>query len=65
MRLIAEGNAPVHGGDAVVDATLYKTQTRNRSSDPLAYKELYGMDPRVLLAMIGEFPLWLYLLGRG
>ena len=61
IRLIAEGNASAHGGDAVADAMLYQTHRRR---DRSAYEQLYGMDPGAVLA-IGKFPLWLYLLGRG
>ena len=63
-RLIAEGNASAHGGDAVVDAMLYQTQTTNSRRDPSAYKRLYGFNPLVVLG-ISPFHLWLYLLGRG
>ncbi|KAH8148469.1 uncharacterized protein LAJ45_07572 [Morchella importuna] len=43
------GNAWAHGGDAVVDASLYRGSERRR--DPSAYERLYGMDPLRVLSI--------------
>jgi hypothetical protein len=49
-RLIGAGNSWAHGGDAVVDASLYSSLGSDRRRDASVYKRLYGMDPaRVLL----------------
>lgn len=42
-RIIAAGNALVHGGDAVVDASLYSSTDKDGRRDAVAYKRLYGM----------------------
>jgi hypothetical protein len=40
--IIAAGNVSAHGGDAVIDALLYKQGAR---SDYSVYKKLYGVNP--------------------
>ena len=52
-RLIAEGNAWAHGGDAVVGAMLYQDQTTNRRRDPSAYERPYGIHLATVF-MIGK-----------
>ena len=52
MKIIREVNQTVHGGDAVVDAMLYKSQDKRR--DPSAYRKLYGLDP-LRVPTISEF----------
>ena len=59
----AGGNAWAHGGDAVVDAMLYRGQGPHSRRDLLAYKRLYGFYPLVVLG-ISQFHLLLYLLGQ-
>ncbi|KAI5838561.1 hypothetical protein DFP73DRAFT_564487 [Morchella snyderi] len=51
-RIITEGNASVHGGDAVFDVTLYSST--GRRDDDAVYERLYGMGPLRVLA-INEF----------
>ena len=50
-NIIAAGNASAHGGDAVVDASLYSNTGRR---EIVAYMQLYGIHPSVVLA-ISEF----------
>ena len=50
-NIIGAGNASAHGGDAVVDASLYSNTGRR---DIVAYMQLYGIHPSVVLA-ISEF----------
>lgn len=58
-KIIARDNASADGGDVSVDALLYEGSGRR---DYIDYKQLYGMQPSVVLT-IGPFHLWLYLLG--
>ena len=44
---IEEGNARAHGGDAVVDATLFRDN--RRPWDPDTFEDLYGVSPSVAL----------------
>ncbi|KAF8246400.1 hypothetical protein K440DRAFT_662155 [Wilcoxina mikolae CBS 423.85] len=48
-KIIASGNGWAHGGDAVVDAQLYKSETREGRRDFEAYEKLYGITPLIVL----------------
>ena len=43
------GNLRAHGGDAYIDATLFRDQ--KRLEDPATYKELYGVDHAMVLKL--------------
>ena len=43
------GNLRAHGGDAYIDATLFRDQ--KRLEDPGTYKELYGVDHAMVLKL--------------
>ncbi|PUU78634.1 hypothetical protein B9Z19DRAFT_898149, partial [Tuber borchii] len=49
-RIIAEGNATVHGGDIISDVSLYFSQATSpqRRNDPAVFKKLYGIHPSMV-----------------
>jgi hypothetical protein len=50
-KIIAAGNGWAHGGDAVVDAQLYISATRESRRDFSAYKKLYGISPLTVVVL--------------
>ncbi|CUS09928.1 unnamed protein product [Tuber aestivum] len=50
-QILQEGNVTAIGGDAVIDATLYKSGVRR---DPSTFENLYGLDPLRILKFKSE-----------
>jgi len=64
-KIIAEGNGWAHGGDAVVDAQLYKSETREGRRDFYAYNKLYGIHPLTVSVISKSInPHYLYSLSK-
>ncbi|KAF8241692.1 hypothetical protein K440DRAFT_677359 [Wilcoxina mikolae CBS 423.85] len=48
-KIIAAGDGWAHGGDAVVDAQLHESETRDGGHDFEAYEKLCGINPWIVL----------------
>jgi len=60
-RIITAGNSWAHGGDAVVDASLYRLKGPGARSDDPAYVALYGVSPTIVLESLSEREMGFYI----